>query len=54
MISKEQRFRLGLFLVFGFFLVMASLIIFLSPQFEKKTEDYKISFLGSVSGLSHG
>ena len=54
MISKEQRFRLGLFLVFGFFLVIASLIIFLSPQFEKKTEDYKISFLGSVSGLSHG
>lgn len=52
MITKEQRLRLGIFLVVSILLLVAILIVFLYPRLKERGIIYAINFKGvSVNGL---
>jgi len=55
MITKEQKFRLGIFLVISFLLLAAIIAIFLIPKLKEDGDVYFINFKGfSVNGVYEG
>lgn len=55
MVSREQRFRLRIFLLISVLILVIILALFLFPGFEKAVERYHINFKKmSVSGLNEG
>jgi phospholipid/cholesterol/gamma-HCH transport system substrate-binding protein len=55
MITREQKTRLGLFLLITILTLVATLALFLAPRFKDKGDDYLVRFRGvSVNGLNVG
>jgi ABC-type transporter Mla subunit MlaD len=55
MITKEQKFRLGVFLFISFLLLIAVLAVFIVPKLQEKGDTYFIDFKEmSVNGLNDG
>jgi ABC-type transporter Mla subunit MlaD len=55
MITKEQKFRLGVFLFVSLFLLMAVLALFIVPKLREKGDTYFINFRDmSVNGVNEG
>ncbi|MCP5047044.1 MAG: MCE family protein [bacterium] len=55
MINKEQKFRLGVFLVVSTVLLAGILAIFIVPKLQEKGDRYFIHFKGtSVNGINEG
>jgi phospholipid/cholesterol/gamma-HCH transport system substrate-binding protein len=55
MITKEQKFRLGVFLVVSFLLLVAILAILIIPKLKENGYTYFINFKGtSVNGVNQG
>jgi ABC-type transporter Mla subunit MlaD len=55
MITKEQKFRLGIFLFVSVFLLLVILAIFLLPKLSSEGDNYYIKFKDmSVNGLNEG
>lgn len=55
MITKEQKIRLGVFLVLSFFLLAAIASVFILPRLKDEGEEYHIDFKEmSVNGVNEG
>ena len=55
MITKEQKFRLGIFLFISLFLLIAVLALFIVPKLQEEGDTYFINFRGmSVNGVNEG
>ncbi len=55
MISKEQKYRLGVFLLISVILLVGLLAVFIIPKLSDQGDRYFINFKGtSVNGLSEG
>jgi len=55
MISKAQKFRLGVFLITGMVLLLGSVILIAAPRLLEKRDIYTIRYVGvSVGGLEPG
>ena len=55
MITKEQKFRLGVFLFISLFLLIAVLALFIVPKLQEEGDTYFINFRGmSVNGVNEG
>ena len=54
MAKQANRMMIGGFVVLAVFLLAASIVVFGSGRFFKKTELYVMYFEGSVKGLSVG
>ena len=55
MITKEQKFRLGIFLFVSVFLLLVVLAIFIVPKLNREGDTYHINFKNiSVNGLNEG
>lgn len=55
MITKEQKFRLGIFLFISLFLLIVILAIFIVPKLQEEGDTYFINFRNmSVNGVNEG
>jgi len=55
MITKEQKFRLGVFIFISLFLLIAVLALFIVPKLQEEVDTYFINFRGmSVNGVNEG